>query len=672
MLQPDDGIMQFVCEPDAVKLEAAAVVSDDGKPRLPRFSMVAYTGGKMLIEGQSYPVVVDFSGLAIPSQRMPTRLQHNPENGVGHTDRIEIVNGELLVAGVISRGTAAASEVVASSLNGFPWRASIGSTIEQFTFVRAGQTTSVNGRQFDGPLKVVTKATLGEISFVDIGADVNTSVSVAASAKRSDIMPKTEQHDEPKAEVLGDENSGDKVEKIEAAAKTGDATTDSGKLQAQSVLELRAAHAAEIKRIAAIEKVCGGKHLEIQAKAIEGDWTVEKCELEILRAARPTPPAVHVPESGTDGSILEAAAWLSAKLPDAEKRFDEKTLEAADKQFKGTMGLQKLLLEAAWLNGYTGRHCPGQRELLGWAFSSDVRAGWSTADISGILSNVANKSLMQGFMAVDQTWRRISDVNPVNDLKAITRYRLTGDTQYEQLAPTGEIKHGTMAEDSFSNRAYTYAKMLTIKREDIINDDLGAITTNPRRLGRGSALKINDVFWTTFLNNSTLFATTNTNANKATGAGTALSITSLTAAELLFMSQIDSDGKPLGSQPAILLVPTALKSLATQLYVSTEMRDTTATTKYLTSNPFAGRFRVESSPYMHNSKYTGYSSTAWYLLADPNDIPVIETVFLNGQEAPTIEQADADFNVLGIQMRGYHDFGCAQMDFRGGVMMAGA
>jgi hypothetical protein len=53
---------------------------------------------------------------------------------------------------------------------------------------------------------------------------------------------------------------------------------------------------------------------------------------------------------------------------------------------------------------------------------------------------------------------------------------------------------------------------------------------------------------------------------------------------------------------------------------------------------------------------------AWYLLADPADLPVIEVAFLNGQESPTIETAEADFNVLGVQMRGYHDFGCALQD----------
>ncbi len=66
-----------------------------------------------------------------------------------------------------------------------------------------------------------------------------------------------------------------------------------------------------------------------------------------------------------------------------------------------------------------------------------------------------------------------------------------------------------------------------------------------------------------------------------------------------------------------------------------------------------------------NSKYTGNSSKAWYLLSEPSDLPVIEVAFLNGQESPTIETSETDFNVLGIQMRGYHDFGVALQDPRG-------
>jgi len=80
---------------------------------------------------------------------------------------------------------------------------------------------------------------------------------------------------------------------------------------------------------------------------------------------------------------------------------------------------------------------------------------------------------------------------------------------------------------------------------------------------------------------------------------------------------------------------------------------------------------VEVSRYLGNTKYTGNSQKAWYLLSDPNDLPVIEVAFLNGNESPTIDSAEAEFNVLGIQMRGYHDFGVALQDARGGVKSKG-
>ncbi|MFO0903698.1 MAG: hypothetical protein U0939_11900 [Pirellulales bacterium] len=126
------------------------------------------------------------------------------------------------------------------------------------------------------------------------------------------------------------------------------------------------------------------------------------------------------------------------------------------------------------------------------------------------------------------------------------------------------------------------------------------------------------------------------------------------------MDQVDSDGKPIGVLPAILLVPTALSALGSQLFKSLELRDTTAATKFPVANPHQGKFRVEVSRYLGNASYPGNSTKAFYLLSDPNDLPVIEVAFLNGQESPTIETADADFNVLGVQMRGYHDFGVAR------------
>jgi hypothetical protein len=55
--------LSLLCEPGALKIEAAAELdaAATDKPRLPRFSMVAYTGGAMQIAGWRFPVVVDLA-----------------------------------------------------------------------------------------------------------------------------------------------------------------------------------------------------------------------------------------------------------------------------------------------------------------------------------------------------------------------------------------------------------------------------------------------------------------------------------------------------------------------------------------------------------------------------------------------------------------------------------
>jgi hypothetical protein len=623
---------------------------------LPKFRMVAYTGGPMKVAGWRHPVVIDLAGLAIPSQSRPIRFGHDATAGVGHTSAVAVEDGKLVASGVISRDTHAAKEVVASARNGFPWQASVGASVEAFEFLRENQSATVNGREVQGPLNIVRRATLGEISFVDLGADGGTTASIAASGE---------------AGGAGGCHDVGAAGGAPTAGGSGAGTPD-------PVRDFRAQMAAETDRVAAIRRLCAGAHAAIESQAIREGWDATRTELEVLRASRPKAPAgpaIHANgQAGITQKVLEAACILSGRLETPEKHCEERDLEAASRAFGRTMGLQELLLHAAWANGYSGRTFRDWHGVMDAAFGRphdriEASVGNSTISIAGILSNVANKFLLEGFFSVERTWRNICAVRSVTDFKTVTSYRLTGNDGYEKVAPGGEIKHGTLGEESYSNKAETYALMLSIDRTDIINDDLGAITTVPRKLGSGSGKTINEVFWAAFMANSGFF--TVSNKNYISGADTVLSIDGLTKAEVTFMDQVDSDGKPIGVLPSILLVPTALSAMGSQLFKSLELRDNTANARYPVTNPHQGKFRVEVSRYLGNPKFTGNSTKAWYLLADASDLPVVEMAFLNGQESPTIETAEQTFNRLGIQMRGYHDFGVALQDPRGGVKSKG-
>jgi hypothetical protein len=697
-----------------IRLRAAASVveaarGDDDSPKLPRFRMVANTGNPMLTAGWKFPVVVDFAGMTVPSQARPIRFNHDSDRGVGHTDRIAVEEGELIAEGVISRDTPEAREVVASGKNGFPWQASVGMSAEEVEFVKSDESVVVNARTFAGPLNVARRTTLSEISFVDLGADEATSAEIAASASSPSPTP-------PPASTKGTPVMTDQwitaagfdpaaitdaqratlkaaFDAANPATSTATATVAAGArpdpAATQSLDAIFAEQRREDQRVAEITRITAealvdrpgmADELERMSRAaIEAKSGPQDYELAILRATRARPGtgggfAVHRGDAKATAKTIEAALCVAGGLDDVEKRFDERTLEAASSRFRNGLGLCDAIHIAARENGWSGHSVKGDLEgALRAAFPTrHIQAqGWSTISLPTIFANTANKFLATGFNAVESTWREIGARRPVNDFKAITSATLTGGFTYEKVGPGGELKHATLGETTYTNQAETYGRMLSVTRQMIINDDLNALTGIPRKLGRGAAQALNRDFWTVFLNNSAFF--TSGRGNYASGGGTALSIAGLSSAQALFRNQTDPDGEPSAITPRILLVPNALEVAAANLMNSVQLAgDTTANTVTFASNPFAGRFQVAQSSYLSNPNYTGYSTTAYYLLADPDDMPVIEVVFLNGKEVPTVEQAEADFNVLGIQFRGVLDYGVNLHEYRGGVKMAGA
>ena len=360
-------------------------------------------------------------------------------------------------------------------------------------------------------------------------------------------------------------------------------------------------------------------------------------------------------------AVLEAAAMITAGI--AAKRlitlYDEKTLTAADKM-RG-MGIQEFCERAC------GKQLPRFRsDAAGW-----LEAAFSTLTLPGILSNVANKMLLEGYNYIEDAWRQVCKIASVNDFKQHTRYRMTGNLKFETLGPDGEIKHGSLGEQTFSQKADTHGIMFALTRQMIINDDMGAFTDLPRHIGMGAAEAIAEAVWALLLSNPGTFFGTG-NKNYLAGADTVLSVDGITAAELLFLDQTKPNGKPLGLAPSILLVPNALKVQAQLLMSSLKLNETTTANKGKPQdNPHAGKYSVVSSSYLGNASFTGSSIKAWYLFADPNRLPAIEVAFLNGIDRPTVEKTDADFNTLGIQFRGYIDFGVKEQDPRGAVKVKG-
>jgi hypothetical protein len=663
-----------------------------GKPK--RFSILAYSGGTLPVDGFPHPVVVDLAGLELPGS-IPILIDHKKsvEATLGLTDNIHNDGTKLTLAGAVTGQSALAQQVLAQAAAGHTWQASIGAMVIESEDIPAGQTATANGQTFTGPVVIARRSVLRETSVLPMGADSTTSVNLAASARRF-LKGSAAMSFEDYCKSLGLDAATLTPEAAAALQVSFSAMTAPAApvmaapvapasapamptAAAQAILDLTASLtegrkqiAAQFRKSAEIQAKAAG-HPMIAATAIEQDWSIEKVELEVIKASmasgktRPTSfgTAQNAPELMP--LVLEAALCSTRGIKDTEKQFDDKTLQAAHSQFRRGAGLQQIMLMAAAANGMpmsaglkitTGNI----REVLSYACPDGrtVSAAFTAISLPGILSNVANKELLQGYMEEDMVWKEIAQTKTVSDFKTVTSYRLLDDMSYDKLGPGGVMKHGTLSEESFTRSVDTYAKMASLTRQDIINDDLSAFDDLRNRIGRGGAMKLNDLFWSTFLGNlATIFTAART--NYITGATTNLGTdgVGLGLGQKAWRQRTtpSADGaKRLSGTAKFLLVPPELETVADALYGARNI----AAVKVSDVNTFANKYTPIVANQLSDSSISGYSTTAWYLLGDKSQGTPVVVSFLNGQETPTVESADADFNQLGIQFRGYHDFGC--------------
>lgn len=609
----------------------APLLADGASGGNPKFRLVGYTGRAIRQSWSRTPLVVDLAGMDTTTQPIAVMLghQYDMDHAVGQASEVVNSGTDLTVSTEVIGESPEVGKAVSLARKGWQFQASIGADVGRIENIAAGESVEVNGRQFTGPISVVRASTLREVSLVLFGADANTSAAIAAEANDGGFPMADHANQTPDDAVKAS---------AEAAARVAAENTPAP---------------VQLPGVKATTGTDGASLVDadtIAAKVLE---RIKAENLAAIRADRPAAPAAHVvAKPADDEKTLLASLCLAGNLPGVEKQFSEQTLEAAHK--RRNIGLQEMLLRAAKANGYEGdvyRVTDGNlRQVL--------RAAFSTHSIANVTGTAYGKFLLNGFTSVESVWDRISMIRPVSDFKQVTGVRVNGGFVFEEVGPAGELKSAEATDEARSFGAKSYGRISSISRRDIINDDLGALTVVPTRLGRGAAIRLNTNFWTEFqANNATYF-------EKATaGAGNALSLTSLKAAVGAYRKLNDADGNPLGVAPSMLLLPPELEIAGAELMGSALIHGTSGAAP--STNVLAGRYQVVSSAYLT-------SASTWWLVANPGDLNAMEVLFLNGNRNPVVEQAEADFDTLGIQVRGYFDFGVAKGEPKSCYRMATA
>ncbi|QIB38080.1 hypothetical protein G3A56_08840 [Rhizobium oryzihabitans] len=352
---------------------------------------------------------------------------------------------------------------------------------------------------------------------------------------------------------------------------------------------------------------------------------------------------VHVGNDEADtirAARVEALAYgLGAPVPQGGP-------SAAARQYMG----QGLVDIAADCVNFHGRRMLNARDIDN-IFS---RAAHSTSDFPVIFEGAVNRTLEQRYALAQPTFKRFARKKNFRDFRPDTIVK-TGDfPMLEKILENGKIKFGSFGEGKESVQAFSYAIALTVSRQMLINDDLGAIAELLTSYGASVALFEEVTFYAGAYNGKLADGKTVFHADhkNLAAAGSAITVDSVGEGRKSMGRQTSVDGKPLLANPArIMLVGPNQLTEAEKLLASI----TPATVS--TVNIFSGKFElVETSQIADNS---------WDLFADPSTGSNYRWGYLEGYEAPRVRM-DEPFGSQGFSMSVEHDFGCGATDFRFG------
>ena len=231
--------------PEPVFLTADFQFDAGQSDELPRkFSGIAYSGE--LIPGRN--LVIDLaSAKVLPN--MPLFAGHAHDKTIGLISEVN-VGGDLMVGGeLFSDIDPVAKDMATKHKRGLKYQMSVGLYDAVAEFVPAGKSADVNGRSFPGPVGILRKGFVREVSIVPLGADSKT-----------------------RAHFFSESDSEEQTMTLEElSAQVAELTTENAKLKADLLAAdeklAQVARAAREKQVKALFEATGREFSEDAAQA---------------------------------------------------------------------------------------------------------------------------------------------------------------------------------------------------------------------------------------------------------------------------------------------------------------------------------------------------------------------------------------------------------------------
>ena len=276
----------------------------------------------------------------------------------------------------------------------------------------------------------------------------------------------------------------------------------------------------------------------------------------------------------------------------------------------------------------------------------------STSDFPTIMGEAVNRELRRAYQAAPSGMRQVARQGTIRDFRAKSAIALGGLSQLAKVAEGGEYTYGTIKEGRESYRLETFGKIFAITRQALVNDDLGAFTAIPARLGAAARAFEAAQLAAILMANPVMAdgkAVFHTDHGNMKAAGASLE-DDLSAARLAMRKQTGLSGDLIDVTPRFVVVPPDLETAMEKALTAVQA------SKTADANPFANLTLIV------DPRLT--PGTRWYVAADPALIDGLEYAYLEGAPGPQVE-TKTGFEVDGVQMKVRLDFGCGWIDHRG-------
>lgn len=615
--------------------------------------------------------VLLMSGLTLPANRqvplLDTHSRYSTSAVIGSFRQMK-VGGEGLTGRAIFSSVAEAEGPFTKVAEGHLTDFSVGYRVMDSVFVEAGKKETIGGKQFAGPVKVVTKWQVKELSVCPIGADemAKARADQPAPTKEENLM---DQKLRAFLERRGLPREATEVEAyafLERMDTDNQNAADDGKrndidIDAVVATQVR----AERERTAEITALCD-KHScrELGQQMIADGSTVDAARQAVLdHLAKQSAPAGH----GYRGPIAVGVDERDKFRAAAE---DGLLIRAGMAGTERAAGADEL---AGYSLRELARHC---LTLAGQSPGGDAMTmlgrAMTSSDLPAILANVANKSLLEGYESAPESWAEWCATGSVPDFKENTLASIGEFGDLDEVPESVEYKYGERVDAKESFSIATYGKLFAITRQTLINDDLSALTDTPRAMGEGAARKVGDLPYAVLTGNANmrdgkaLFHADHLNVGTTGVIGT----TTISEAVKLLAQQKDIGGnRRLNIPLQYIIAPTTVRGAAEIFFASATFADGLANTTAVGStraNIYSGnRFKQ-----VYEARLDGAAGTTvvWYG-AGPKG-KTVKVFFLNGQQSPYLESRQG-WNVDGIEYKVRIDAGAKAIDWKALLRNAG-